>query len=722
MKLDDSQRMALRDLSQKLAHAARNIPAAGRGLEPDVSNTFGILGPRGAGKSTLLYELSGEPTLKKITVVPPIDCSVIPPDVAPGAAILIHILNQLKEPERRDLAQAQQKLEGLAERYAENTESFRRLNLELASSQGDYKHAVLSGMRHRFSLQEELRDWLSGTLSILGKDAFLVLLDDFDLVEADGVRRWIYSLLDELRQGRLLFVLTADYYRLEHLGFNPRLEFDDKTGRSFVDKLLPVQNRCDLGRWVLKSRASFSLRGNGPRRRSASDDRQIPLRQLMERYSLRCKVQWALLGRLLPGWPRGLVNLYRDLESKAAGGLATASPDETEYRRFLSILASCRSEYLLARKLNSTPFSNWPRSLNFSHTDLSVEDWQAAVDIALSRTDPDVELKPLPLYPGSSLQMPQSERHRLELEQGGKRETPLVPTIVLLNPSEPDRLRHDDLRTLPLQDAQESSLPYWSELLLNYSFLASDQEEATRNRIRFLEDWTPAAKRLKQARFNIQLTRWQLRQFFETSPTPIPHSALLWMTWKVMEEPTVEIGWPAMLLGLRGGRDPMLSDQLADLLIGSASMAGPLPARGEAKTLAFIPSELWAMVVLTDSLYRCPWQAFSAKPGWLLSTYLKLAVAFVRSAYIHALVATRLLSAEGVTSAQSRLLTALTTLDPSSLLEFQEEEMLEILEALFSEGVPASLCQAGDPLSISAKAFLESSVYRGVVDLQLPAQ
>jgi hypothetical protein len=747
MKLDESQERALYDLRRKLATASAKLAQSQAG-EPDFANTFGILGPRGAGKSTLLRWLDKPSVLPKyplgtgenealgrLLILPPIDCSVIPLDVAPGAAILLHIQDQLSQQERSPkVKELCKRLSGLAERYSETTVAYRKLGLELASSAGDYTHFVLSEMSRRFHLQDDLRDWLKDALDEINHSACLVLLDDFDLVDADEVRKWILSLLDELHQRRLLIVLTADYYRLEHLSFSPRSEFDDKTGRALLDKLLPSQNRCNLERWELTAREKFRLVDP-----SGGADRDLS--KLLDRYSLASAAQTVLLLRLLPGWPRGLVNLYQTLTSEQQAGNLPESRDvnrDTTLQSFLSLLASCRGEPLLARKLMSTQFSAWRKILHFGSQDLVVEEWQEIVEVAVGRAGKkedegkgDMEsnraaprrIRPFPLFPVPPLQGKRGRNRKAILQAS----TLAAPWFY--DPSEPDRLRHDDLRVLPLLDAQESVRPFWSELLLNYSFLAcavGDKADAVRNRVHFLQTWTPAESRLMRARLRVKLTRSALRDFFEDPRARVPRSCLLWMSWSAGDEPpvevAVEIGWHPLFAALRGARDPLLSEQLADLLIGTSNFEGDMPKGGDVEALALIPDQLWAMILLIDGLDRCPWSALSAPLGWLLRTYVQLAAALVRTAYVFALEASGALQNSELSKSQQKFLEILKSRDPLELLALKEEEVLSLMTGLFIDNLVEKVETITDSLSTASRAYLNSPVYNAAAKLSTSAR
>jgi len=105
--LDQTQKQALKDLKDKLCVFARRQTAIqDPHRQPELSNVFAILGGRGTGKSTVLKRLyqnweesdqgrtlchsapnQSDPRL--YLVLQPLDCSVLPGDLAPGAAVLL---------------------------------------------------------------------------------------------------------------------------------------------------------------------------------------------------------------------------------------------------------------------------------------------------------------------------------------------------------------------------------------------------------------------------------------------------------------------------------------------------------------------------------------------------------------------------------------------------------------------------------------------------------
>lgn len=745
MRLDKTQGKAICDLVRRLTDSANRASGMKAAFDPSspvriqFANTFGVLGPRGAGKSTLLSALyeawrlespqpscpnspcqspgqvawnpdsgarspgsvrgskdSGviarlQPFLANLRVFAPLDCSIIDKDLAPGAAILLHLKKELEASGGAGLqGELGEDLRGLAESYVETTPSSRLLYAELATTSGEYTRKIMAATKKRLELRNSLAGWLRRSLQQLDRKAFVVLLDDFDLVHAREVRSWLFSLLDELHQERLLFVLTADFYRLEHLSFDPEAEIDDLTGRALLDKLLPSQNRINLERWGLDARSTFSFEQNA---------KKIGLKDRIRKFALGSRAQELLLGRLLPGWPRGLLNLFSSLGDEISKELG-----EAEARRFLGQLASCRGEPLLARELQEATLTSWVTSLRFEQQSVSVEAWREAVEKAGSRwrlqgaQGRAGEVTPIPiLRPDVSA----AKRKRLSSSYS-------------LDISGRDVLRHEDLRHRPMKDGDDRLIPIWVETLLNYVLMDDsplNDCESTRNRVRFLDHWPPVASRLSDARFKIRLSRQAQRSFFEDHK--VPASALLWLRWKKDLDSEVSIGWEPLLSALRGERSVWQVEAMKDLLINQRQLTGNLPPPGEAISLRLVPDQVWAIILLTDGLDRCPWKPLSLPLGWELRTYILLSALFVRTAYVYALDLVGALP-ETLSDSQKEFLTALKSQDPLGLLKRTDEQILKMGREIAHDGLDAELKERTDPISKAAHSFLESLPYQAL--------
>jgi hypothetical protein len=734
-QLDESQKRALETLAAKLVTAAerlahqteiqkRAVPSS------EFSNTFGVFGPRGAGKSTVLYQFYAaceqdrpdlplkRENLRQLLVIPSLDCSVVPATLEPGSAMLLHLQRFLekylvKKPGIEQASALKDELKRLLSMYVRTSKEYHELCLDIASSPQDFGDRVVDAARERFELKDALGDWLKKTLEATDHRAIVMLLDDFDLIPADESRRWLGSLLDELHQHRLLFVLTADVHRLEHLAWDPRAEMDDKTGRALLHKTIPSQNRIVLEPWSSTARREYP-----------NQEGKETLSQRMRRFFDKYPARGALLLHLLPRWPRGVVNLYDSLpEVPLVEDVSeqkkdkNADPDCREIRLFLSLLATCREEPLLARRLDETDLSGWVEELRFAKKALSAEDWNATVEAACERVAPEPGelhvlrgLEPLTAA-GNDRGKPRPRRELVVFIPG--LDTRGGSGI----PSGPDPLRHGELWAAPLRDAHRQDQPLWAELLLNLGFVAWEGgggEDAARNRVRFLESWKPAASRLAEARLRLQLSKEVLRELSERQHEDL--SALLfWISSKSRRDPEnarVEIGWPPLLQALRGERDPLQPKKLAELMIDLSDIHGDPPEIGSAAVLDLIPDQLWAMVLLIDGLDRCPWELFSARRVLDVTIYLGLAGAFLHSAYAYALRRTGTRGTKKLKPVQDDLVGMLEKRNPRPWRALQEDELAGKVQEFFREN--PGLGQGDDSLSRAARSFLDSKVYRAL--------
>lgn len=720
------------------------------------SRVIGILGERGAGKSTLLsiiynkfidnkLQFESGTSLSKLHLLEPFDCSLLPSEIAPGTAVLLHLRSCLQkcfDPKLLNSNAILTKLDELIILYTRLEDNYRDLCLELSTSPNDYGQHIITGIRERLELRGKLREWLIDALRSLQIGAFVVLLDDFDLVPVQQVQRWLFSLLDELHQSQLIFIVTADIYRLEHLTINEKNQLDDLTGRNLIHKLLPTQNRVEIPGWPAKSRREFTL----PGQKKLLDLVKTKIGEIAgEKDSSDLSVASRLISQLIPQLPRGIINFYQSLSNETksseikSGEPKTKSPkgqeeerDEEEqedkqlFKNFLELLAICRGEPLFARRLKEYKLKEWVRILQFSNEKLLIEDWQDLVDAACKRGNRQkTYLSPLRnLIPIATLDDVKGTLYHSHHKNNSQSSDPSL--VGVFNPYKSDALpqdplRHELLHIRPLRDATLEDQPLWAELLIDQGLANS-----TRSRMVFLNTWKPMMDRVENATFKIQFTRSSLRWFFDYNSSTDLRATLYWVDSQFDEsngtdEESLQIGWYPLLESLRGERDPLLPELLARLLVNVRELSGDLPPTGTQEALALLPGEIWAMVLLVDGLDRCPWEDFSGPLGWGMVTYLGLATAFVRSAYVYALCKCRNFNEEeenSLSDEQKQLLNGIRNRDPAHLLQKQEEDVLKELTNLFQKGdLKEKLDSKRDSLSQATCAFLSSPVYKAVVNL-----
>ncbi len=707
----------------ELANSSRRVHETDHA---STTNVVGFLGGRGAGKTTLLHalrrRLDASDLARTFFNTGLLDCSVLPEQVAPPAGVLLHVhqalrchLQERQPPSRSQhaaLETALQALRQLAGGHVMLRPEYHALCQDLASSGETYQDAIILGIEHALGVKAQLHRCLADLALGLDVKALVVLLDDFDLVSARTHQGWIQAFLDSLQQPHLLFVLAADLQRLELLGPNEHAELDDITGRALLhQKVLPLHHQWRVPLFEQPSeRAGFvAWNSPGPTLETLLMDRAK---------TVHLGEDMNLLQTLLPRRPRGLEHLYQGLRHDGGASSDPLSFDKASAPtgladELLQLVARARAEYFLADRIAELPSDGWLKHMHWS-SDAEWEQWRATVDNAArqERSAPLPSIVPV----SQAVRDDASRRHSTRW----------------LEP-----LRHDEQRHDPLRDAEGADRALWAELLVNRSI-----RESPSRRARFLEAWHEAWQRAAQAQLSVEFTREQLWQFFEED-APL-YDILVWFSDRPRNGArsyVLDLGWAPLLAALRGARRLWPGRLMADLLVPPAKMArsGAGSPVFQDDPLALLPGDVRALVLFVDALDRCPWEAFSRPHfGWRVTTYVLLAGAFVRSAYVSAL-ARRL---PDVTSgpSQKRMLARLETADPGLRAEpslgerstalLQEDEWRDELRHLYAEPLPLDLglglgpqnalrgSQTGpDALLAAAQVFFRSPAYGALEQL-----
>lgn len=613
----------------------------------DHSNVFAVDGARGAGKSTVLTALYTCCSSRKeclslfgdkvylsddLFVTAPLDCSILPAaaDVTPGMAALVHLdceLKRLKKSQAPVGSREDDQRHEILGSSAMASPGYASLVLDLSTDPSDYGDHLATGIHKRLMLRHNIGSWLKELGVRYEKRGFVLLLDDFDLVDARQVRAWLRSFMDELAQTNLAVVLTSDFDRLDYLAFDYDAQIDDKTGRAFIQKAIPAQNRQRLRPFTPRERQEF----RGGRAVYHTDEPELGV-------LLRAKCSQSPLELaytvLLPRFPRGLVNLYEVVRYS----------DENEWSpiEILATLAVARAEPLLARRLESPlGLVRWMSVLPIMDTrKLSErevrERWARVISAIASRFDSSTMPSPIPEFvtiPTTSQAVDATPRELRQLRTGSLGESP----------DWHDPLRHPELRYAPLRDASTNDQPYWAEVIANVAF--ADNGVA---RWKLLTRW------------------WLLRSQFEAAHCRIPiedsngsHAAacaavnrrpILWRwleedskrplasgTDEVHESLEVGIGcWPLLtaISGERGGQYPY---QLFERYLVRVPTSVPATSAGEGfSQYDMLPARLAGLILFADGLRRAPWVDV---PRIVLSHDLRitvaLAAAFTRIAYLY---------------------------------------------------------------------------------------
>lgn len=650
-------------------------------------HVISLLGGRGAGKSTLLREI--ERQLPKemarrgwmenlpIRVCDTIDCSTQPEDFAPGFTVMVQLLDWFKEEIKKpNISPIHSGFIGdpdeILVKFAGNLPHFFDLGLQTASGYHEYAHYAKTGVQHRLKLRKTVSGALKTMCKKLGSKVILVPLDDFDLVHQAQVLPWLKAFADELNQSQLIFLLTADLYRLERLSYGPD-SFDEKTGRAILAKYLRIQNRFHLPDFNRDNRLSFKPH------EYKNDTNAHELKDLLEELLLVSTCTAGLkqtFNALLPRHPRGLESLYhtwleRYKSIQAATATATRespeSPESPESQQnsaetslkahrnlssLLQELATARNESLLARRIDEVSVLDWPDKLNFDQESLSPERWQSSTELALERgravsdkskkggfrSHPDG-------FPGLTTTMDMREISGLspKAQSGSPDSSVLINLTAALNSHEQqgpewrepilDPLAHKR----PLRDALVRQRAVWAELLMDIGFSGSGAHRAS-----FLSDWTPLSQRLEGCKFNIRFRVSKVSRELEALPqqdVDFGHWFKI-RTVKQYQFVTLDFGWPVLFEALRGLRSTHKDEQLSKVLGLSEEEEEEDSSRILRDTkgrLNYLPARIWAMVLLTDSLRRWPWTALNGRELKFDSAraFSRLGAAMIKVAYLH---------------------------------------------------------------------------------------
>ncbi|ESQ16105.1 MAG: hypothetical protein N838_19675 [Thiohalocapsa sp. PB-PSB1] len=786
--LSELQRAVLKDLKKALdSYVERNLKTLKRqerqdqyeryGQEDDIrqppaeSNIFSIDGLRGSGKSTLLAWLYGDileemkgfssDQTKPYYIVPPIDCTRIPDKIALGVAVLVRLQECLCKPgssnpskrlpvslvecddaSERHLPQpgVAKSLRELIELYSRTDDGYRELWLDLSTTTDDYHRYASTAVAERMQMSERLGQWLEEILDYLNAKAFIVPLDDFDLADGDQVELFIKSLLDELHQPRIIFVLTADFPRLQHLSRNAKRGLDPETGRALIDKLIPPQHRMELGLWRFKDRLQFKpfFQLENEREMADSDEDGDTISSgvqtleglLRDLFPVKPNTIYPYLSiilSLLPSRPRGLENLYRQIElmkvsSKYKNNQRDAS-DIHFLQDLLVLLATCGAEPIWARRIREGQIiplvESLSLSLSLSENDRSPEDWESMVSDA-SRTLGDDQAHPRPLIgfrPGAegNIDMDARASQNPESTRALAKSVDHYTRVAESEWGTHDPLRHQKIERRPFRDVTPYDVPLWAELMFD---IALNQVPATQ--VRLLESWTPLSQRIACCCFSVGSTPDELHDLFEDNGLLEHQAALYWLEAAGSTDYGLKlnIGWPPMFNALRRLRDPLSIGLLSRVSVDVRKLKGPPPFHPADHLL---PGSVRSLILLSDALHRCPWAALSLRRGWSLATHLGLSAALVRGAYLYAWYRSSGKTVKDFKNRmkpfprQSRFFRIIDRRNPKELLTFDEDKIVDCLNSFFKESIPEiDEDEKENPIVVSLQRFMDSPIYKAV--------
>ena len=665
------------------------------------SNVYAFDGPRGAGKSVMIHALRSqlmEPTgdgVRNLYVTSPLDCSALPlaADVTPGMAALVHLSRELSNVRRRydNGPSSIEQHRTILGASAKGSAGFASLALDLSTDPSDYGELLAGGIYERLTLRSAIGTWLDKLAKEHCVHGFVLLLDDFDLVDARQVRAWLRSFMDELWQPQLAIVLTSDFDRLDYLAYDYGAQIDDKTGRAFIQKAIPIQNRQRLGAFSLNERREFT--GGLHARRGGGQPRTLE-----EILFELCANEELSLARsmLLPRLPRGLFDRYE---------IARHAPERPwSPKTFLATLAAARSEPLLSRRLLSvTHLYKWVSLLPLATPDKpsdagSMEErWARVVMAVESRRKADKfaipDIPELVATPASSQAIDSDEKNLRKL---GER-------TLDQHPDWHDPLRHPELRYAPLRDAAPDDQALWAEVIADAAF----SEDVSAN-WRFAKRWMLLRAQLEASCVGIVIVDGVMAHADACSA--INRYPILWRWFEEQREApksvaqatseaedeeagrahsglTLRIGfWPLLkVLADERDSDDYPYDLFQRFLVRVPKNVHSLARRGEAEPERFsqfdvLPRRLAAMILLADGLRRAPWLDLAEN---ILSLDLRLFVlvsaALTRLAYLYASWKDGTVAVTGTDRQVDVLSAALTEFDRRTavnLLQRYDDELL----------------------------------------------
>lgn len=394
------QKRAVERLHTHVKARTKSFPASNRPSEPggdrDLpfrSNALGLFGARGSGKTTLLLALreklrekpkkQDQPGEDFCLIRTAIDCSLVPADIPLGLAIVHQVHAALRgngkaaAPEGEDDPRSVDRLfRDVEEAYLRGDPTFRALAREMAISPRAYGASARIEIEQRLQLPRRVAAWLDAEADRIGRTGFVVLLDDVDLASPGLLRPFVWSLLDELNQQRLLLIIAADSDQFERgVSRDPSPRLDPRLARELLHKVIPLDVRVSLTPWPFDDRRRFV---------PVSEEKTIE--EILHPFAIQGPESLRLL---LPPFPRGLESLHRRCSIEA-------TDEPPRLRILLPLLAEARGEYELGQRLATREPSDWAREFEWERQKLGSAAWDRLVRAARTQAEPLWALLPDP--------------------------------------------------------------------------------------------------------------------------------------------------------------------------------------------------------------------------------------------------------------------------------------------------------------------------------------
>lgn len=609
--------------------------------QPRRPNLVGLFGPRGAGKTTTLLHVRQTLARDSRFLVPPLtDGSLSLANQPIGLSLLSRLrdgFTMRREQARRaglgrcDNAALDHAWAAVERAYIRARTDARQLALRMAISAGQYVELAVREIRAGFGLPNHVAQWLKAEFESLddGASIAVLMLDDADLMRGDLVAQFVWSMLDELHQPRLIVAFAADEERFErqfanvpldvqrvHLtglpqsgGTVPAMPLGMPTARDLLYKVLPSNCRFDAVRFSIDDRLGFQ-----------PDESAEKLSELLKRRQQVDRAVYRAVSGMLPPLPRGLQNIYAHLQDRGRADGASGTPPEVKRvlsslprglqsmyahpeeggeakstrRSVLVVLAESRGEFALARQMRRLEPVRWLDFTHWGDAPLSSVAWSRLVRDARSRSTPMRALAP-----------------------ASEGETGLLDSI---------------------GDPLEAS--GWIELLVDDA-LGDGRLEP----VDLVERVGPLAHRFGAAFAQIDVNDDLVESWIDETPRDeitavlrLIHFPRPTVDGGHQERLSIQTGWVPFIRGLTGLRSLWPAATFRALSAVPLDLSAAAVRYGPDVSTGFVPRSLRALVRFADALNRQPWPVLSGSPlQWTPPSIAALGAGLIRAAYLRAL-------------------------------------------------------------------------------------
>lgn len=499
--------------------------------------------------------------------------------------------------------------------YYSKDPAYRELASQLAVSPSQYEKLTDEQINSRFDLPRRVMRWLEKesqrsqrAVSCLDNlETFIVVpLDDVDLMVCPAMSHLAWSLLDELHQPRLLFVLAADLDRLEsQIMTRNDVNAELTLPRAVLYKIMPNVDRIRLDCWGFADRLTFGSTA------SAEQSKKQEIQLLINEHLFDLYYTFSLT--LLPANPRGLENFFRQLDTVEKN--ASATEVFGGLSDLLRFLADARGEFVMSRRPEGRHMEKLARGFEWKRRTHRALEWRSLI---LDARSPGVPLS-------------------------------------TLEPRKADKLLRDPIRpssgrTNAVSPDAKTDVPLWTELLLD---LGMDQDKLHPREV--IERFPPMQQRFSETVVKMEFAQKDVVNYF-AHPGPAIDQELLWQKWEGNgEQIQVELGPDVLLSSLSGDLDSWPAGLLHELRVGASDVLSRVPddriskiKRRDGREIRLLrrmpvmpkllPGNTRALLVLVDRLHAAPWASLASLRGIRSpGNIVRLVAGLMHAAYVEAI-------------------------------------------------------------------------------------